>query len=496
MRIVIASPEAVPFSKTGGLADVVTALAKALADRGHDVWLIVPNHRRSAAARDAVPPAHSTGQTVSVPIAAKTVSGSILQNELPGSSGTCLLIDHPGYFDRDGLYQERTTGADYLDNCERFVFFSRAVMETVRKLQINPDVVHANDWQTALIPALLEVEYGSTSEFANACSVLTIHNMAFQGQFWHWDMLLTGLDWKYFNWRQFEFFEKLNLLKGGIVFADAITTVSPTYAREIQTPEFGAGLDDVLRERRDRLTGILNGVDVDVWNPATDPALPRNYTAETVAEGKAACKAALQKQMGLSQRPDVPLFGMISRMTSQKGLDLLAECADDLLKLDAQFAFLGTGEERFERWLNDLARRRPDRVAATIGFDEELAHRIEAGADVYLMPSRFEPCGLNQMYSMRYGAVPLVRAVGGLGDSITDVKPETLAAGTATGFCFDESTPQALAAQVERAVNTYADKSTWRKIVANGMRRDVSWNNSAAAYEAVYRQAANSRVPA
>jgi len=486
MRVVLASPEAVPFSKTGGLADVVPALAKALSRRGHDVWMIVPHHRRAG----NVPPAlEPTGESVSVPISNRTVTGDVLRCELPGSGVSCLLIDQRDYFDRDGLYQNPATGDDFRDNCERFVFFSRAVLETARQLKLQPDVIHANDWQTGLVPALLSIEERDRPPFEQTASVFTIHNMAFQGQFWHWDMLLTGLDWKYFNWQQMESWNRLNLLKTGLVFSDMITTVSPTYAKEIQTSEYGAGLDAVLRHHSERLVGIVNGVDTDVWNPETDPALPVNYSVETVLEGKADCKAALQREMGLPVRKNVPLFGMISRMTPQKGFDLLSECADELLRGDIQLAFLGTGEKKYEQFCTELSSRYPERVAAVIDFDEELAHRIEGGADVYLMPSQFEPCGLNQMYSLRYGAVPVVRAVGGLADSVVDTTPETLAAQTATGFQFKDYTPEALTKRVARAAETFHDRTTWKQLAQTGMREDVSWNRSAAEYEDVYQRA-------
>lgn len=514
MRILLASSEAVPFSKTGGLADVATALGKALCERGHDVWLIVPNHRRSPSSRAAIPERNSTRKTISLRIAGKPVTAEILHCELPGSNLNCLLVDQPFYFDRNGLYQDPATGRDHKDNCERFVFFSRAVLEIAKQFDLRPDVIHANDWQTALVPIYMKLGLDagradnrtvgqsdkentpivSLSDSPavvgkNTASILTIHNMAFQGQFWHWDMPLIGLDWSHFTFRELEYFGKLNLLKGGIVFADMITTVSPTYAREIQTPEYGAGLDGVLRERSADLVGILNGVDTEIWNPETDAALPKNYSVADFVTGKAACKAELQKQVGLPVRDDVPLFGMISRMTSQKGLDILAECAERVLRHDVQLSFLGTGDQQYEDFLSNLSSKHPDRVAVRIDFDDELAHRIEGGADGYLMPSRFEPCGLNQMYSLRYGTVPIVRAVGGLADSVVDTNAETLAEHKATGFRFEEYSSKALAGEVDRAMQTYRQKKTWNQLAETGMRQDLSWNRSAAEYEAVYRRA-------
>ena len=489
MRILLASSEAVPFSKTGGLADVASALAKSLAQAGHQVWLVVPYYPRVQAENGAAcPPIADSGQTFEVPVGSKPVSGRLLWAELPASSVTVLLVDNRDYFDRDSLYHE--DGADYKDNCERFTFFSRAVMETARRLVLRPDVVHANDWQTGLVPALLEIEYRNVPGFQRTASVFTVHNMAFQGTFWHWDMLLTGLDWKYFNWRQMESFGHLSLLKTGITFADLVTTVSPTYAKEIQTPEFGCGLHGALHARRESLIGILNGIDAEVWNPAADPAIAEDYTADNVAQGKAACKTELQQQLGLPIRADVPLLGMISRLTDQKGFDLIAESADEILQHDLQLAFLGTGEERYERLVADLAYKHPEKVAATIGFDETLAHQIEAGADIYLMPSRYEPSGLNQMYSLRYGTVPIVRTVGGLADSVVDAVYENLVDETATGFQFSEYSSRALSQQIARAVETFKDKQTWGQLVRTGMRQDWSWNRSAAEYVTTYERAA------
>jgi len=343
MRIVLASSEAVPFSKTGGLADVATALAKALAAAGHDVSLIVPHYPMISAARGVDPETFQpTGLSVDVPVGGKQITGSLLKTSLPDSSVSIYLVDQPAYFARGQLYTEN--GSDYPDNCERFSFFSRAVLEAARLLDLRPDIIHANDWQTALVPAVLEIEYGDVAGFEETASVITIHNLAFQGQSWHWDMLQTGLDWEYFNWRQLEFFGDLNLLKGGLVFADKITTVSPTYAEEIQTEKFGCGLHGVLENRRDDLVGILNGIDPTIWNPATDPALAKNYTADDFEIGKAACKADLQKRLGLPQRDDVPLFGMISRLADQKGFDILIESAEELLSAKATEAAAAAAE--------------------------------------------------------------------------------------------------------------------------------------------------------
>ncbi len=485
MRILFASTEAVPFAKTGGLADVAAALPKELQNAGHEVTLILPHYPRPLAKKDIA--VRETGAAVDVPIRSETLTGRLLETKLPGSDVPVVLVDCPEFFDREGLYGYE--GRDYIDNCERFVFFSRSVIAAAKVLNLRPEVIHANDWQTGLVPAYLQIEERGQESLGRTASVFTIHNMAFQGSFWHFDMPLTGLDWKYFNFEQMEFHGKLNLLKTGIVFADQITTVSPSYAREIQTPEFGCGLDGVLATRRADVTGILNGIDPELWNPETDSALPANYSADTWKEGKPRCKLALQEELHLPQEARVPLVGMISRMTEQKGFDLLRDKMHEFLKEEVQFCFLGTGEPQIEAWLKDLASRYPERVAARIGFDESLAHRIEAGCDAYLMPSRFEPCGLNQMYSLRYGTVPVVRAVGGLADTVIDASDHNLQSGTANGFSFHENTAVALAEALYRVLAMYRNREKWSQLIETGMRQDWSWKPRAQAYLEVYKKA-------
>ncbi len=490
MRVIVASSEAVPFAKTGGLADVASALSKELKRTGHEVTLMLPYYpRQMAKAGGPTVSVYDTGAKVNVPIRSETLTGNLLETRLPDSEVRVIFVDCEEYFNREGLYV--SDGRDYIDNCERFVFFSRAVIAAAKILNLRPEVIHANDWQTGLIPALLQIEEQGKPPLERTASVFTIHNMAFHGAFWHFDMPLTGLDWKYFNFEQMEFHGKLNLLKTGIVFADQITTVSPSYAQEIQTAEFGCGLDGVLAGRRADLTGILNGIDPDVWNPQTDPALPGHYSAETWHQpvGKSTCKRALQQEFQLPERPDVPLFGMISRMTEQKGFDLLRDKMHEFLKRDAQFCFLGTGEPQIEAWLKDLAAKSSDRIAVRVGFDEGLAHRIEAGCDAYLMPSRFEPCGLNQMYSLRYGTVPIVHAVGGLADTVVDASEHNLQSGTANGFNFHEYNPESFAHAMRRVLETFQTPERWAKLVETGMRQDWSWKPRAANYLAIYEKA-------
>ena len=489
VNILLASSEAVPFAKTGGLADVCGALPIELAKLGAKPTLIMPAYRQIYQTGLSIEP---TGVYFDIPIGNKSVSGSFLRSRLPDSDVPVLFIQQDAYYDRPDLYT--SDGKDHKDNCERFVFFCRAVLEAVRLLELRPDVIHANDWQTGLIPALLKSEYRGVPEYENIASLLTIHNMAYQGIFWHWDMLLTGMDWKFFNWQQMEFFGNLNLLKTGLVFADRLNTVSNRYAEEIQSAPHGCGLEGVLHQKRELLSGIVNGVDYSQWNPRTDSYLAANYGVEDVTVGKPICKAALQGEMGLPQLASTPLIAFVGRLVEQKGIDLVAGILRDWIQnVDAQWVFLGTGDAQYHELFGEYARRSPQKVAVRLEFSNALAHRIEAGADIFLMPSRFEPCGLNQLYSLKYGTVPVVRATGGLADTITGVTDETLANGTATGFQFREYSSLALSETLRRACNTYAQPELWSKIVQAGMRQDWSWANSANQYLDLYQQTVNQR---
>jgi len=479
----MATSEAVPFAKTGGLGDVCGALPAELTRLGHPTTLILPAYPQ---AFESGLPIEPTSIQVEVPIGGKLVRGRLLRSRFADQDVPVYLVEQPEYFDRDQLYQ--VDGEDYRDNCQRFVFFCRAVMESLPLLGPRFDVIHANDWQTALLPVLQSVEYRHRPGYEELVTLLTIHNLAYQGVFWHWDMELTGVDWKYFNWRQMEFHGHLNLLKSGLAFADAISTVSPRYAEEIQAAELGNGLEGLLVHRQEQLRGIINGVDYRVWNPATDEHLPARYDVKTFVEGKAKCKAALQEEVGLPAEPTVPLIGLVGRLVDQKGWDLLSEVLPDWLRsASAQWVILGTGQEHYHRLLSDLAQRYPQKLAVQLTFSNPLAHRIEAGADMFLMPSKYEPCGLNQLYSLKYGTVPVVRATGGLADTVTDTSPETLANQTATGFTFTAYTTLALSRALNRAVNTFASPSTWHDVVRNGMLQDWSWNNSARQYVALYQ---------
>jgi starch synthase len=469
------SPEVYPYAKTGGLADVLAALPPALAAAGVEVTVCVPGYR--SALRAAGTPA--PGPRLYAPIASRMEAAEMVC--VPGAPVPTVLLRADRYFDRDGLYGEG--GQDYPDNAERFAFFCRAALEWLRAEREPPDVLHVHEWQAALAPAFLRATAALYPELGRVRTVLTLHNLAFQGRFPadHWHVL--NLDARYFVPEFLEFYGEINFLKAGMVFADALTTVSPRYAAEIQTPAFGEGLDGVLRARGAALRGILNGIDDAVWDPATDPHLPARYRAGDLA-GKARCKRALQAELGLEVDDDAPLLGVVSRLAEQKGFDLLAVALPPALEgWDAELAVLGSGEERYERWVRELEARFPGRVGARVGFDEGLAHRIEAGADVFLMPSRFEPCGLNQLYSLRYGTVPIVHATGGLDDSVAEFDPAT---GTGTGFKFTPYTPDAFLAALERALRTRRDPALWARLVANGMAQDFSWSRAAAEYRALY----------
>ena len=472
MNILLATSEAVPFAKTGGLADVCGALPIELARLGHKPAVILPAYRKVHYCGLPIEP---MGIDFIVPIGSKMVTGHLLQSRLPEGGVPVYLIQQDQYYDRDGLYGAE--GKDYIDNCERFVFFSRAVLETVRLLDLQLDVIHANDWQAGLVPAYLEIEYRGVPRYEQIVSLFTIHNMSYQGQFWHWDMLLTGIDWKYFNWHQMEFHGDLNLLKTGLVFADSINTVSPRYAEEIQSSRLGYGLEGTLQHRRDVLSGILNGMDTTEWDPASDPHIAANYDAATVSQGKPVCKAALQKELGLPQIPDAPLVGMIGRLTDQKGFDLVAEVILRSVQTgDAQWVVLGTGEPKYHELFATLTQRFGQKVAARLEFSNPLAHRIEAGADMFLMPSRFEPCGLNQLYSLKYGTVPVVRSTGGLADTIDQ----------ANGFSFQECSPLALEKTLREACDAYRQPEVWSRLMATGMSQDWSWARSARQYAELY----------
>lgn len=485
LHVAIVSSEMVPLAKTGGLGDVCGALPIALDQLGCRVSCFLPAYRSALRAGMVVEP---TDCTFTIDIGDKHVACRLLKTTLPDSQVTVYLIDQPQYFDRDGLYSDQQ--GEYRDNCERYSFFCRSVIAAIDKLKLDIDIAHCHDWQSGLVSAYIKTRFGGLAWMERAKSVFTIHNLAYQGQFWHYDMPLTGLDWKHFNWQEMEFHGQLNFMKTGIVFSDTVTTVSPTYAREITTPEHGCGLETNLGHRGNELVGIVNGVDYSQWNPENDPHLPARFGIESWESGKAECKRQLQEEFGLPTDPDVPLVGIVSRLADQKGWDLIIPL---LLHWSTnrkvQWAILGTGEARYEDQLAELARYHPDTLGVRLEFSEGLAHRIEAACDMFLMPSRYEPCGLNQLYSLKYGSVPVVNATGGLADTVVDVNESSLADATATGFSFRGYSYEELEKTLDRAINYYLhEKQQWAQIVRTGMSMDWSWGHSAQQYLEVFEK--------
>ncbi len=477
MKILFAASEAAPFAKTGGLADVAGSLPRALAALGHDVSVVIPRYRQVDVAAYKLKPVAS----FFVPLGTWKERCDVLKGSM-GRGVTVYCISKDIYFDRPELY--RTALADYPDNAERFIFFSRAVLELCSALDLRPQIIHCNDWQTGLVPLYLKKNYGAPGVLGNARSVFTVHNLGYQGVFWHWDMRLTGLDWDVFTPEGIEFWGRLNLLKAGLVYADVITTVSRTYSREIQTPEFGYGLDGVLLNRSRDLYGIVNGIDYDEWDPSRDRNIPRTYSAARLA-GKSICRKKLIGRLDLPDSAD-PLIGMVTRLADQKGLDILTEALPDILTLGARLVILGTGDAKYAKILTDAANQYHDRMRVLLQYNEGLAKNIYAGCDLFLMPSHYEPCGLGQMIALRYGTVPVVRKTGGLADTVTDCDVRT---GRGTGFLFEEYSSRALVQCLRRAFAVYGDAEKWKRLMQAGMKQDLSWEQSAKEYIKVYRKA-------
>lgn len=485
LRILCVAPEVAPFARTGGLGEVTGALPKALALLGHDVRIVMPLYQT---VRDRGFPLTLLPVSLQVPLAFGSRTARGWQSRLPGLETSAkevpvYCIEQDEYFARSHLYGDEN--GDYADNAVRFVFFCRAALELVRQLGWFPHLFHCHDWQTALLPAYLRFLPGLDARLSAAATVYTIHNLAYQGVFPVWTFPLTGLPPTLFQPDGVEFFGSVNCMKAGVLYADLLTTVSPTYAEEICTPEFGFGLDGVLRLRRAELVGILNGVDYTVWNPEHDPFLAAPYSAADVS-GKALCKAALLRTFRLPADLTTPLIGMVSRLVDQKGFDLLAAALDRLLAMNLRLVILGSGYAPYEEFLTALQRTYPQKIGVRLGFDDQLAHQIEAGSDCFLMPSRYEPCGLNQMYSLRYGTIPIVRATGGLKDTVVPFDPAT---GEGTGFVFHHASGDALLAAVSQAVEVFADRSSWHRLMQNAMAQDFSWERSALHYVALYRRA-------
>lgn len=489
-KILMVASEVAPLAKTGGLADMVAGLSSALVELGHDVRVILPCYQSVERSAQGLEPVHSF--VISDGEGTRSVTAEQIRIRPLGSRHSprtrFYALRQDEYFSRRGIYQD--SGQDYPDNLARFAFFSRAALELVsiweRTEAWVPDVIHAHDWQAALVPVYLRTTFAARSFASVSRSILTLHNVGYQGIFPADEFPSLGLEGSHFTPQGLEFYGSINLLKGGIIHADSLTTVSPTYCREIQTPEYGFGLDGVLRERRDRLVGIVNGIDTDLWDPASDPWLPANYSVSDPA-GKAKCKSALQDECGLPVG-ESPLFAVVSRLVSQKGIDLVIGAAPLITEGSGQLVVLGAGDADLEADLQSLERRFPQQIKVIVSFDERLAHRIQAGADAFLVPSRYEPCGLTQLCSLRYGTVPIVRRTGGLADTVEGVSASMLNLESATGFVFEQPTVSALGESIRRALRTYANEAIWHQLIRQGMMKDVSWQESARRYLEIYHR--------
>jgi starch synthase len=475
-RILFAASEVTPFAKTGGLADVAGSLPAALASLGHQVRVVMPLYRSVKEGPFGIKPYE---KALSVPFKGQKLKAGVFLAK-KSRNVHYYFIQRDEFFDRSGLYG--TSEGDYFDNAERFIFFSRGILEFNKSSGFQPDIIHCHDWQSSLVPVFLKSLYESDPVFKRAKSVFTIHNLAYQGVFSKEMMAVSELPMELFSMRGLEYYNKMNFMKGGIVFSDIITTVSEKYAQEIQTPEYGYGLEGVLRERRGDIYGILNGVDYTSWNPRTDPHIAAKYDKTTLS-GKKKCKEDLRKAYKLKGSEEFPIIGIISRLAGQKGFDILAEAMDDLVKMDLCVVILGTGEAKYEKQFAALGKKYPGRLGVRVAFDNVLAHKIEAGSDMFLMPSKYEPCGLNQMYSLKYGTIPIVRATGGLDDTIRRFDPKT---SEGNGFKFSAYSPQALLEETQRALDIFQDKKTWAALVQKAMTMDFSWKKSAHKYDEIY----------
>lgn len=480
MRVLMITPEATPFAQTGGLGEVLSALPGELAELGVEVDVFMPKYRGIDCYRHGL---KETGLKFNVDLNARTVPAALW--EFKDERGArYLFVKSDEYFDREYLYG--TPEADYEDNAERFVFLCRSAIEMSLAESTHYDVIHSHDWQAALAPVYVRTLYAGEPLLEASASVMTIHNLGYQGIFWHLDMPLVGVGWEFFTPKHMEFHGKLNFLKSGIVFADEVNTVSPGYRDEILTPEYGFGLEGILQEKGLHLTGILNGVDYTTWNPQTDALIAANFSSEDFT-GKAICKADLQRISHLPVRSDVPVIGMVSRLSNQKGIDILGGAMPSLMERDLQLVLLGTGEAKYRQTFRDFAERYPDKTGVFLSYDYGLAHKIFAGADVLLVPSRYEPCGLNQLYALKYGTVPIVRATGGLTDTVEEFSREQ---DSGTGFKFKDAEPSALEETLLKALNLFTkEPEVWKRLMMRGMKRDFSWKRSAMEYLRLYEKA-------
>lgn len=479
LKILFASSEVTPFAKTGGLADVSGSLPAALASLGHQVVVIMPLYR---SVMEGSYDLNAFDGALEVPYRGRILKDKVFYSELEPNL-SIYFIRKNEFFDRSMLYS--TPEGDYFDNADRFIYFSRGILNLTKLIGFKPDIIHCNDWQTSLVPSFLKSLYMYDAFFEAARTILTIHNLAYQGIFPPEYMAVSGLPSEFYSLSGFEYYGKMNFLKGGIVFADIITTVSERYSLEIQTPEFGSGLEGILKERSNDIHGVLNGVDYREWNPETDSHIIANYNEKSLA-GKTRCKKDLMEAFKLKGSEKAPLVGIVSRLAAQKGFDILAEAVEELVELGFLMVLLGTGDAVYEKQFAEIGKKHKGRFGVKIAFDNTLAHKIEAGADMFLMPSRYEPCGLNQMYSLKYGTIPVVRATGGLDDTIKEFDANS---GKGNGFKFAEYSSQALIEALKRALEVYRNQELWVKLVGNGMREDFSWERSARTYEKIYHKA-------
>jgi len=477
-KVLFVASEVVPFAKSGGLADVAGALPKSLANLGHEVIVVMPRYYSIDKSKlNLVPGA------LGVPMGSMgELWAGVYESTLPGSDVKIYFIDYEAFYGRKGLYADENN-VSYPDNDNRFIFLSKAAMQLAKKLRFQPDIIHANDWHTATLPLLRNTKYLYDPDFAKAATILTIHNLHYQGHFYKGAMDVLEVGWEHFTPDDLEEYDGVNFLKGGISHADAVTTVSRQYAREIQTPEFGWGLEGHIRKYAHKLYGILNGVDYEEWSPVLDPFIAKHYDLHDMS-GKKVCKSALQQEFHLPQREDVPLIGFVGRFVDQKGIGLIASAMHELVKMDIQMVFLGSGEKWAEGFFSEVAAKYPEKVGTYVGYNNALAHKIEAGCDLFLMPSLFEPCGLNQIYSLRYGTLPVVRGTGGLEDTIDNFNPHT---GEGNGFKFYEASPNAFLNTLKWAIDVYYnDKEAFENLRKNAMKARFSWDEAAEIYTKLY----------
>ena len=484
MNIAFVASEGVPFSKTGGLADVVGALPRALAALGHHVNVYLPRYRQTKLSDSA-----TVVRSITIPFDDKYRFASVVSGGSQNGVGF-YFVEYPQYFDRDALYG--TPAGDYPDNAERFALFCRSVLEASKVIG-PPQIFHCHDWQSALVPVLLRTIYDEDPAFREVSTVFTIHNMGYQGLFPPDTLPLLMLPWDLFTMSKMEFFGQVNFLKGALTYSDYITTVSRKYSQEIQTAEYGFGLEGVLRDRAATVTGILNGVDYDEWSPQTDKFTAAKYSPQDLS-GKTKCKQDLLHAFGVANAdPKLPVIGIVSRFAAQKGFDLIANVADRLAREDMIIVALGAGDKTYEEMFQRLNKQFPNKIAVKIAYDNALAHKIEAGADMFLMPSRYEPCGLNQIYSLKFGTVPIVRATGGLDDTI---EPWDARTGKGTGFKFTEYSGESLLLTIKQALQAYRDQTSWQALMRNGMNKDFSWSASAREYGKIYDRVRQMRMVA